>query len=365
MRITLSAALLALCLIITTIPRLAEAQTPSLPLGAVIDVNALPSCPIIFGHGTNCFTATVSCPGTLDLPVTYGIKDAVGKSRGTIVLFSGGDGTATFGVQTDYMAAYSGAGFQSVAVVWDTMWESTGLIPNLKSAACRPATLLNFFHQSLYRGGGMCAHGVSAGSAAVAYSLANYGSADYLDNVELLAGPVFSDISEGCNHRSPKMTVCGSGCKTGKPSEGGWPDAPQYDGSASALVDHASGSTGSNSCKSGTVSGAQLSAWKNMSIVDGLGDSTFQYPQTGMAGWLCSNTSIHCQGAACQNNSSAEGQIFYKNISAPTAPYAVYRVDHCIGEEGLNTGVLPPPNQNLTGFAAISADMIKNCTLRH
>jgi len=44
----------------------------------------------------------------------------------------------------------------------------------------------------------MCALGDSAGSAAVAYSLAYYNAGSYFDNVELLSGPVLSDIEQGC-----------------------------------------------------------------------------------------------------------------------------------------------------------------------
>jgi hypothetical protein len=45
----------------------------------------------------------------------------------------------------------------------------------------------------------MCALGDSAGSAAIAYSLAYYGAGSYLDNVELLSGPVLSDIEQDVN----------------------------------------------------------------------------------------------------------------------------------------------------------------------
>jgi len=45
---------------------------------------------------------------------------------------------------------------------------------------------------------GYCAQGEARGSAQIAYSLALYGSGTYLDKVELLSGPVLSDLEQGC-----------------------------------------------------------------------------------------------------------------------------------------------------------------------
>src|SRR5208282_4513681 len=58
-----------------------------------------------------------------------------------------------------------------------------------------------------------CAQGFSAGSSAVAYALAWYGAGSYLDNAELLSGPVFSDIQQGCEYPQPPLAgwVCNNG----------------------------------------------------------------------------------------------------------------------------------------------------------
>ncbi len=59
----------------------------------------------------------------------------------------------------------------------------------------------------------MCAQGDSAGSAAVVYSMTYYGAASYLYNVELISGPVLSDIKQGCQEPAPNdpVTVCPAG----------------------------------------------------------------------------------------------------------------------------------------------------------
>jgi hypothetical protein len=292
---------------------------------------------------------------------TYGLLNPSGSPAGTVVFFSGGDGTSVPG--GDSVSAYLAAGLQTVQVTWVTAWETTETNPaSIKTAACRPATLLNYIHKNVYQGGGMCAQGDSAGSAAVAYSLAEYGASSYLDNVELTNGPVLSDVSNGCTPQLPPVTVCAKNCDTG--SEGSWPDPPEYVNLDKAFIDDWSSASGPNSCGSATTSQAQYSAWKAMSIVDGLSDSTFVYPQTSMSGWLCSNESVDCRGMECQNNSAAQGQIFYNQITKPAAPFQVFRIDQCDGAEGISEGFLPPPGRE-PADDAITNDMINNCRLRH
>jgi hypothetical protein len=59
------------------------------------------------------------------------------------------------------------------------------------------------------------------------------------------------------------------------------------------------------------------------------------------------------------NNSSAQGQLFYQNITSPQQAYAVYAVQNCDGPEGVNGqyAVVPGKN-NQSGSAAISNDMV-------
>jgi hypothetical protein len=117
-----------------------------------------------------------------------------------------------------YVGSYVAAGYQVVQIAWGPSapgidWEYTTVSgssnpPSIRAAACRPASFLNWVRNGgIWAGnGGMCAHGNSAGSAAIAYALAWYdaGAATasngqgYLDKVVLENGPVFSDIEQGC-----------------------------------------------------------------------------------------------------------------------------------------------------------------------
>src|SRR5207237_5887380 len=135
-----------------------------------------------------------------DLTFTYGYLAPTGAINGTVVFFSGGSGTKPSESADDLslVGQYFAANYEIVQVAWYTDWEYPhGLTGgNIQYAACRPAAFLKYVHatQALYSGGGMCAQGASAGSAAIAYSLAWYGADSFLDKVELLSGPVFSDI---------------------------------------------------------------------------------------------------------------------------------------------------------------------------
>ena len=56
--------------------------------------------------------------------------------------------------------------------------------------------------------GAFCAQGHSAGSSALAYSMSHYGI-DRLDHVELVSGPVMSDLKQGCeNPLRPRLRWC-------------------------------------------------------------------------------------------------------------------------------------------------------------
>lgn len=337
----------------------ASAQSP-LPLGDVTGINELPSCPAGYFPGASCFEATVSCPNALDIPVTYGLVDPSGVPRGMIVFFNGSGGTAPYGAANrgrSYAATYLQAGYQIVQLAWETDWEDTGITGgrSVKTAACRPATLLNYLHQTLYLGdGGMCAQGASAGSAALAYSLSWYGSSNYVDKVELLSGPVLSDIEQGCMvPKAPPVAVCPTG-QLGCDGEE-WVDKPQYVQGAQFSV---SGWTGQTCQPKTQTSPATNASWKAMSIVDGTRNASFVYPQTAMAGWLCSNG---------LNNSAAEGQIFYQQFTTPaqTAEFSLTRIDGCGGSEGVEVGTTP---QGQNGFVAISSDMtdaVAGCIKRH
>jgi hypothetical protein len=334
-----------------------HAQSAPLPLGKVLDVRKLASCSGGFYKGMTCFQAEMSCPSTAEIQFTYGSEEPSGIPVGTVVFLEGGNGTSAAGGE-DYLARYLESGFQVVQMAWKSAWEATGQgnAASIKTAACRPATFLNFISQNVAAAeGAMCAQGDSAGSGAVAYSLAWYGAGDFLDKVELMSGPVFGDLEQGCIvPNAPVSTVCPSGqfgCD-GLP----WPDSPAYVGGDITAIDHWSGDSTCNG--KNTTSQASNLHWKAMSIVDGTTNPSFSYPKTAMAGWLCSNI------APAQNNSAAQGQFFYEQFtnSGQTAGYSVTRIDHCSGNEGVSDGVTP---QGESGLNAISHDMIAGCIKRH
>ncbi len=338
----------------------ASAQSPALSLGSVSEIHLLPSCPAGFYPGASCYQAVVSCRNTMDIQVTYGYTSPRGIPRGTIVMINGAGGIEAYGSgngQRSYGDSYLQAGYQFVQSAFASDWEDTGIngAKSIKAAACRPATLLNYFHQNLYKGdGGMCAQGASAGSGALAYSLTWYGSGEYLDKVELLSGPVFSDIQQGCMEPdSPAVTVCSPnqyGCNGSR-----WSDLPQYIGGAQGTLGQLTG----HKCQQGNITPAATNdSWKAMSIVDGSNEASFAYPQTALSGWLCSNG---------LNNSAAQGQLYYRQFSnrSQVATYSLTRIDGCAGSEGLEAGSTP---QGKNGFAAITADMtdpVAGCIKRH
>jgi hypothetical protein len=399
----------------------AHAQYGSLSIGQVINVTSSTTACLGGGWatGTNCYTATLTgCANITDLNFTFGyVLPTTTTLNGTIVFFNGGPGTDPAGAatgavpgETQYITDYLAAGYQIVQIAWNAPWEQA-LIPwpqgntplgNVQAGACRPATFLNyvfnspFMYQLALNGNknlganpnaGMCAQGASAGSAQVAYSLAYYGppaaGSWYIDNVELISGPVLSDIKQGCQQpAAPNVNVCPSGqfgCQLGPNVPGGnipWTLSPTYLAGTNQGV---AGWTDDATCAAGSNTSSQSnSLWLAQSIVDQSTGATptFAYPHTAMAAWLCRSvanpqTAQNCSAYPvkydefCPNNSSPQGQIFYAQITQSNSPlsYNVYAVDNCTGPEGApSTGAwvsalsVPPGYQD--GYDAIKYDMI-------
>jgi hypothetical protein len=215
----------------------------------------------------------------------------------------------------------------------------------------------------MYTTGGMCAQGASAGSAALAYSVAWYGAADattgYLDKLELVSGPVFSDIAQGCEVPAPPNGV--NICQTNPTYCVGWPtggqvESPSYIGGAQYAVESWTGDT---SCRGSSPTGTtSYNNWLAQSIVNGPngGGASYSYPNTAMQAWLCSSD---VQGV--NNNSAPEGWLFYSQVgSSSNRPigFSVTAVGTCSDPEGVGQGVVSAgPYQGMTGFAAITQDM--------
>jgi hypothetical protein len=357
-----------------------------------------------------CLNATINCPNTDAIGLTFGWLNPAGiianvsAAKGVIVMFNGGGGGPLPG-NFNFADNYFNAGYEVVQIAWaaNEDWEQTyftfssGDTASIQTAACRPATFLNYIYTnsayypavlSTNSQAGMCAHGLSAGSAAIAYSLAYYGAYQWLDNVELISGPVLSDLEQGCEYPNANpVTVCGQtncngsqcGCQLG--GGGTWTLNPTYIQGAENSV--TTWTNANPACAGTTNTSTQNAPWLAQSIVDqstgasGAGAvPTFNYPHTSLSGWVCRsvvNTSGYdcaandnADGTVCPNNSSPQGQIFYANFgptNMPTPNYGVYAVDQCQHAEGVEEGNAPgyqPSifNGTISGIDAASDDMV-------
>jgi hypothetical protein len=359
---------------------------PSVVTGAVIpcsaDFYSNSAIPAV------CQAATVTnCPNVSDLNFTYSY-DTPASPKGTIVFLSGSGGTDDTG-DIGFAGDYFANGYEVVQIEWADEWEFTGgngtttFPANVRLAACRGATLLNFIfntnNSTLYSGGGRCAQGSSAGSGAIAYALTFYGAGSYLDAVEMKSGPPIADFEQGCKQPpAPDVTICGQnngnqfGCQLGGTLP--WTLSPTYTGAASGVRSW----TNDGSCAAGgTTSQASETAWLQQSIVnDGTGNPTYSYPKTAMTAWLCQSVfdGSQCVGGQggtpqdfCPNNSSSQAQIYYSKLTSdpnnlPQSSYNIYAVQNCDTPEGVSG---PDPTVaalgNLNGTTAIENDMLAQC----
>lgn len=206
------------------------------------------------------------------------------------------------------------------------------------------------------------------------YSLEWYGAYRYLNNVELLSGPVFSRIDYGCEVPTEgAVTVCGSsqyGCDNEYGNTGSWTNNPQY---ISFYLTDVQGWVGGgsgthNSCGNpGGTSQTADQAWLNMSILASGGD--FTYTTTSMAGWVCAGPATNyqsgtCGNSHCPNNSGSQGGLFRQQFSStnfPSPHYAFVGVNSCNGEEGVTGPQATTPSGEAT-MTAIENDMATYCT---
>jgi hypothetical protein len=389
-------AYLALAALVGT--TMVQAQNAPLPTGTVqLPLTQLNHCPSGFfnggpGNPATCYQTTVTCPNTNYDNVTFSYANpaAPNAPKGTIVLFSSGGGTTpSTDIANEAQAAqdYWHFGFAVMQTAWQWDWEDTNYpLPrptyayNIMNGACRPATLLSFINSNLtpqfhFPSTGMCAQGTSGGSGAMGYALAWYGAGTYLNNVELIDGPVFGDVKLGCKFPlATSVTICPPGqfgCSPGTVTEvqnNPWSNAPQYIANYLSSVQTWTGNL-APACNNTQQQSTTLNdpIWKQQSIVNGQGGS-FGYPITfkGMAGWMCySYAAGSCTpGQNCPNNSAAEGKQFYNQFTQANSPnaYTVKGVQECQGAEGVNTGEDPDNLVKGSALPGIESHMKNNCT---
>jgi hypothetical protein len=368
-----------------------HAQTVPLPYGMVQNQNNSRTCPALSGWVTaTCVDATMHCDASLnvdDIPFTYGYSAPSGTYLGTVVAFSGGNGmtpATALGGEAPALQAYLAGGFEIVQVQWGSDWEESkntfhGTYGNIQYAACRPAGLLEFVHNStaanhanpvLFNpGGGMCAHGFSAGSAAVVYALAWYGagwgSTGYLDNVELLSGPVLTRIDYGCQVPfAPSLDNICSGTSpvcNRAPNVNPWSAPEQFGSWANYPRDWSNITTCDN--QMGTNTDQWNPVWQGMSILSSsITSQQLSYPSTSAKAWLCADVF----GAdEALNNSSSQGWLFYTQPGVSFMPgnWSVNAVTNCNGAEGVLGEHAIGPEGN-TGLQDVTRDMLAQCKAR-
>jgi hypothetical protein len=297
-------------------------QINSLPLGSVNSVSPT-TCPSNFIKGASCTTATVSCPNLPDIAVTLGTSGTA--ILGEVTFINGDGGTIPGG--TNSSSQYLKAGLSVSQLAFATNWEFGS--NNVMETACRPATLINYFYQPGMRYG---VQGISAGSGAVGYALAWYGLSSEITNAELIDGPVFSDISQGCE--VPWVSAVTVTPTNGVP----FTDNPQYNLESGFM----STATGMKCLpKIGSTTATEDSAWFSQSIL--ASGATLAYPSTSVAAWVCDNG---------LNPSAAQSYLF---LSQVVTPWTLTAISNCKGAEGVANGTTP---QGVKGQTAIIADMI-------
>jgi hypothetical protein len=205
------------------------------------------------------------------------------------------------------------------------------------AAACLPATVIDYIFKQV--GAPFCSMALSSGAGGLGYALSWYGLGADLDNVEMISGPVFSDLLNGCK-------VPGKPTYTVNPTDGTpWSDGLWFDVANAEVVSTATGYT----CRGKTKSSAQAnSTWQAEGIL--ATGASLNFPQTNISGWVCNNGI---------NDSAAEGA---KWITQLASPYSLTSITNCNGSEDVTGGTTPSGELAQT---AILVDMTTQCYNRH
>jgi hypothetical protein len=336
--------------------------------------------------GSNTFLPDIGAYLAVSTPAQW--------NGGTVVLFSGGSGTAWFVTDTDtdpvYAPYYFDAGLQVVLVAWKPTWRDNTNAPEVKSMkyeACRPATLLKMAYQShsIHRKddstGAMCAQGHSTGATAIAFALAWYDADSYLNNVLFTSGPPQANIKAGCQYPAVSpfnnpIEVC-AGASPGEPApmchvgtNGTWNDCTQYlrGGRSCASPDDPTRLSPASSVAHYTnnppgncndwnrqhdATTSYDSNWFDMSVVSTGAD--YSYVNTSVHAFLCATGEE-------ENNSAAQSWLYLQHLSAPNLD--VYRVDQCGGNEQIWYGYTEDGSPTNKDARSKSEDkMVSGCVL--
>lgn len=334
----------------THAPRAHVASAAAALAVGTVQSNGSVSCPsgpnYSLPQGTICHSVAVSCPSMPALGATLLVSNPAGVAgvrspapAGTIVYLTGGPGVTVSPDEQAIVPTLTAAGYKVLQVVWQSVGSPPGGwqdVPahSVLAGACRPATLLAWLRVQTHDSAtlpatrGFCAQGYSAGSAAIAYSLAYYGGSNVLDYAQLLSGPPLADMAAGCSVPAASADACGVTYSLA------------YEPFAISYVDRWEGLT---TCQAGAgPSPAELAHLAADSVLTGPG-AVLGYPYTPIG------------LATCDKLSAAAGMsVAYEKLTAG-AGTAVHRL--CVSGNCSFENVLADPQ----GRADVAQDMADNC----
>jgi len=321
----------------TTVPAFGQAseRRPNVLQVGTVTVLGSATCPGGATKGATCTSVNVACPGIPDLTATLSQALPTGTAKGTIIMLSGSGGTTFF--NSGFGSAYIGDGFRVVQLAWTTDWEDTGGV-GLKSASCRGATVFKYVFDNVQgkdRTTGFCAQGTSGGGAAIAYSLTQYGLANFFDYVVIAAGPGVARMDYGCDkalYTGGPLNLCSE-----------ITDAP-YTYFSGGKVNSWENTT---TCGAKSPLSSDIKKWAADSIV--APGANFTYPKTAMSWYFCATPPV--------NNSTGEGKFLINRVIPKNNPPDVSCYSGvCQGEAVW---------QDANAFNATQNEMIAQCVPNH
>jgi hypothetical protein len=307
-----------------------------LPTGTVKVVGST-GCPRGAGSEASCTSVAVSCPAIPDLGATLAVSRPKGSPKGTVILLSGGSGVGL--LNEGFVDAYTGDGFQVVQVGWARDWAGANGA-GFTRTSCRPSTIFKYVFQTVHhssRTTGFCGQGISGGGAQLAYSLTQYGLADYFDYLVIAAGPAVTALDYGCDpalYKGGPRNLC--------PLLTNAPYAYPATMRAFNMWEN------TTSCASDKPLASDISRWRADSIV--APDAIFSYPHTSMSWFFCVTP-------ATVNVSTGQGSFLIDAVKPMNAPPDV----NCYSGRCRGESVWQDPD----GFKKTESEMLSKCVPNH
>jgi hypothetical protein len=175
--------------------------------GAVTEIG---SCDEGLLPSAACLRVAVECPDTTTLGAKVLVVEPAGPPVAAIVIATGGPGTWNpdkLAPEQELIPVMAAAGYLAVTFGWDEPgWFVGGA--GVHASSCRFAALLRWI-AGRYRpqGGRFCAMGGSGGAIEIAYALARWDAAEFLDGAVLSDGPSMTRMDLLCPSVAPASWV--------------------------------------------------------------------------------------------------------------------------------------------------------------